>query len=157
MSSVRDSRYKSYCRVGSVEVLPIPLQWYLHCNRPDFKASRLETCCMLQAVIRQSLDYPGKAARQPSNGSFDSSAPTLLWLPPSSGRSMLKKAGHKKKKRVERWNGGRIGKGQMCGKERDREGKRREKDETTGKTTDEIQKKKRTATTTQQTRRIPFA
>lgn len=52
---------------------------------------------MLQAVICQSPDYSGEAARQPSNGSFDSSAPTLLWLPPFQWQEYVKESRIKKR------------------------------------------------------------
>lgn len=42
--SIRERLLK---KVSSVESSSIPLHRYLHSNRPDLKASRLKTCCML--------------------------------------------------------------------------------------------------------------
>ena len=79
-------------------MLSIPLQWYLHSNRPDLKASRLETCRMQAYRLSyvRAPDYSGEAANPASNGSFDFSVPTLQSPPPSCGWAMLKKAEKKK-------------------------------------------------------------
>lgn len=96
-----------------MEVLPIPLQRYLHSNRPHLKASQLETCCMpaYRLSYVRAPDYSGEAARQASNGSFDFSVPTLQSLPPPTGRGRLKEA---QKKGLEWWNGCRRKRRERC-------------------------------------------
>lgn len=96
-----------------MEVLPIPLQRYLHSNRPHLKASQLETCCMpaYRLSYVRAPDYSGEAARQASNGSFDFSVLTLQSLPPPTGRGRLKEA---QKKGLEWWNGCRRKRRERC-------------------------------------------
>lgn len=99
---------------------PSPLQWYLHRDRPDLKAPRLKTCCILayRLSYARTPDYSGEAADQASNGSFD------FFQFPHSSRYPVPLAGvgwrkqRKKELSDETYAGKGIGRDVQRGKER---------------------------------------